>query len=66
MKDVLIHLVDDDPLMRSLSVRTKIAPTPHLLEELFDAGRVAAGGFLTDHAHDLGQRGSVDLAALFG
>lgn len=66
MKDVLIHMVADDDLMRSLTVRTKIAPTPELLERLFVAGRLAADRFLEAHAADLGQRGSVRLEEVFG
>lgn len=65
MKDALIHFIADDRLMRSLSVRTKIAPTPHLLETLFTAGRRAAGRFLRAHAGDLNERATVDLAAMF-
>jgi NTE family protein len=66
MKDVLVHLIADDVLMRGLSARTKIAPTPQLLERLFTAGRAAADGFLARHGEDLGVRTSVDLEALFG
>ncbi|HPD93317.1 MAG TPA: patatin-like phospholipase family protein [Pararhodobacter sp.] len=65
MKDVLVHLIDDEPLMRSLSVRTKIAPTPLLLDRLFEAGRKAADRFLAAHAKDLNKRATVDLVAMF-
>ncbi|MFN4099683.1 MAG: patatin-like phospholipase family protein [Pararhodobacter sp.] len=65
MKDVLVHFIADDRLMRSLSVRTKVAPTPHFLETLFKAGRRAAGRFLRAHADDLNERSTVDLAAMF-
>ncbi len=66
MKDVLVHLIADDELMRSLSARTKVAPTPMLLDTLFEAGRGAADRFLSAHGDDLGARGTVDLAAMFG
>jgi len=66
MKDALVHFIADDRLMRSLSVRTKVAPTPHLLDTLFKAGRRAAGRFLRAHAGDLNETSTVDLAAMFG
>ena len=66
MKDVLVHFISDDALMRTLSVRTKVAPTPHLLETLFEAGRKAAGRFLKYHAGDLNERATVDLQKMFG
>lgn len=65
MKDVLVHFVADDALMRTLSVRTKIVPTAELLQTLFDAGRAAAAGFLKAHRRDLNQRATVDLVAMF-
>ncbi len=66
MKDVLVHMIADDALMTTLSVRTKTAPTPLLLETLHDAGFRAADAFLQAHADDLGERATVDLRAMFG
>ncbi len=66
MKDVLVHMIADDVLMRGLSARSKIAPTPMLLDTLFRAGRTAADGFLSAHGEDIGRRGSVDLVQMFG
>jgi len=65
MKDVLVHLIADDALMRGLSARTKLAPTPLLLDTLFHAGREAADGFLDAHEADIGERGTVDLTEMF-
>ncbi|WP_127109713.1 patatin-like phospholipase family protein [Pararhodobacter zhoushanensis] len=65
MKDVLVHMIGDEPLMQSLSARSKMAPTPTLLDTLFDAGRVAAGTFLDMHGDCIGERGSVDLVEMF-
>lgn len=65
MKDVLVHLIADDTLMTTLSVRTKTSPTPLLLETLHDAGVKAADGFLSAHAGDLGSASTVDLRAMF-
>lgn len=65
MKDVRVHMIADDALMGSLSVATKLVPTPTLLAQLRQAGRAAAEAFT-----DRGGRGkigvdcSVDLAAL--
>lgn len=66
MKDVLVHFISDDKLMRTLSARTKVMPTPDLLEDLFVAGRKAAGRFLKYHADDLNERATVDLQKMFG
>ena len=66
MKDVLVHMVSDDELMNDLNVATKTIPTPVILAELKSAGRAAMDGFLAAHKGDLGQRGTVDLAEMFG
>ena len=65
MKDVLLHLIADDDLMTDLSASTKLAPNPGLIDRLHQAGRTATERFLTAHRGDLGQRASLDLAALF-
>ena len=64
MKDVLVHMVSDDPLMNDLSVATKILPNPLLLARLKEAGRRAADGFLTAHKDDLNHRSTVDLSRM--
>ena len=65
MKDVLLHLIADDALMTDLSAGTKLSPNPGLIARLHDAGRAATEAFLARHRHDLGQRASLDLTALF-
>jgi NTE family protein len=65
MKDVLIHMVADDVVMNSLRAQSKVAPDKGTLARLKAAGQVAADRFLDAHADDLGQRASVDLAAMF-
>ncbi|QYX58589.1 patatin-like phospholipase family protein [Roseovarius sp. SCSIO 43702] len=65
MKNVLVHMIADDALMRDLSVATKLVPVPELMWTLRDAGRAAADGFLAEHFDDLNERGTVDLAAMF-
>ncbi len=65
MKDVLVHMVADDALMNSLSVTSKVTPTPYLLHTLKEAGRAACARFLSAHRGDLGERATVDLAAMF-
>jgi NTE family protein len=65
MKNVLIHMIADDDLMNSLSVATKMVPTPLILGQLKAAGQVAADRFLTEHKECLGKRPSVDLAEMF-
>ncbi|MFN3937847.1 MAG: patatin-like phospholipase family protein [Gemmobacter sp.] len=66
MKDVRLHMISDDALMTELGVETKLTPSPILLHRLRMAGRDAAERFLTDHGGDIGERGSVDLPAMFG
>ncbi len=66
MRRVLVHMIADDPLMRSLSSATKMLPMPIVLDRLKAAGRAAADGFLAAHKADLGLRSSVDLRAMFG
>lgn len=65
MKDVLIHMIADDDLMRDLSVATKLVPSPSVLADLKAAGRAAAEAFLADHRAKIGREASVDLRAMF-
>ena len=65
MKDVLVHMVADDKTMTGLGAATKVTPTTGTLKRLKAAGQDAADRFLTQHADAIGQRASVDLAALF-
>ncbi len=65
MKNMLVHMIADDALMNTLSVTSKLAPTPYLLHELKEAGRKAADGFLVQHMDALGTEATVDLVALF-
>ena len=66
MKDVNVHMIADDDLMNSLSVATKLVPTPIVLARLKSAGETAAKAFLAAHRDDIGTCGTVDLAAMFG
>ncbi|MGP9789974.1 patatin-like phospholipase family protein [Roseinatronobacter sp. NSM] len=65
MKDVLLHMVADDALMNTLSVTSKVTPTPYLLHSLKEAGRAACDRFLSRHRQDLNARATVDLEAMF-
>jgi NTE family protein len=65
MKDVLIHMVSDDATMTDLGAASKATPALGTLRRLKEAGQAAADRFLSAHGADLGQRASVDLAALF-
>lgn len=65
MKDVLVHMIADDALMNTLSVTSKLAPSPYLLHALKQAGRKAADGFLSARKDALGVEASVDLVELF-
>ncbi|WP_136635646.1 patatin-like phospholipase family protein [Pseudooceanicola onchidii] len=61
MKNVLVHMIADDSLMRELSVATKMLPNPVLLATLKDAGRTAAERFLKTDKANLNKRSSVDI-----
>ncbi|MDD7971227.1 patatin-like phospholipase family protein [Roseinatronobacter alkalisoli] len=65
MKDVLLHMIADDELMNTLSVTSKVTPTPYLLHSLKEAGRVACDRFLDQHMADLNTRTTIDLEAMF-
>ncbi|MCR9067223.1 MAG: patatin-like phospholipase family protein [Rhodobacteraceae bacterium] len=65
MKQVLVHMIADDDLMRQLSVATKLVATPQVLHQLREAGQTAAKGFLDAHFDAIGQDSSVDLPAMF-
>ena len=64
MKNVLVHMIADDSLMRELSVATKMVPNPILLATLKDAGRTAAEQFIKKDAQNIGKTSSVDLAEM--
>ncbi len=66
MKDVRVHMVADDALMRELNVATKLVPSPYILDQLKSAGRGAAERFLQDHGAQIGREASLDLQAMFG
>ncbi|WP_371157584.1 patatin-like phospholipase family protein [Jannaschia sp. 2305UL9-9] len=65
MKDVLVHMIADDALMRQLSVATKTVPNAAVMNALRSAGATAAKRFLDQDFDDLGQRSTVDLEAMF-
>ncbi|MCK8462299.1 patatin-like phospholipase family protein [Aliiroseovarius sp. S1339] len=65
MRDVLVHMISDDVLMRDLSTATKLVPSTVMLHRLKAAGRAAAGAFLDSHRDDLNTRGTVDLEEMF-
>ncbi|SIO20128.1 NTE family protein [Rhodovulum sp. ES.010] len=64
MKDVRIHMIADDGVMRELNVATKLVPSPVVLSELKAAGRAAADRFIADVKPRLGRAGTVDLHRL--
>lgn len=65
MKDVHVHIVQDDDIMNQLGLATKSVAMPLVIRQLKDAGRTAMDQFLTAHKSDLGTRGTVDLQAMF-
>ncbi|WP_308916774.1 patatin-like phospholipase family protein [Jannaschia sp. LMIT008] len=65
MKDVIVHMIADDALMRQLSVATKLVPNPVVIHQLRDAGAKAAGAFLDRDFDAIGERSTVDLIEMF-
>ena len=65
MKNVLVHLIDDDALMVDLTARTKLMPGPGMMATMKAAGQAAADRFLTDHADKLNVSDSFDLSQFF-
>lgn len=65
MKDVLVHMIADDDLMRQLSVATKTIATPAVLHQLRAAGRAAAEAFLRDGIDKIGDEATLNLRAMF-
>lgn len=65
MKDVNVHLIEDDALMTELSVATKMIAMPVILSRLKEAGRLAMDDFLRNHKHTIGKSSSFDLAGMF-
>ena len=66
MKEVLVHLISDEPLMTDLTAATKLLPSPALFARLMTAGRAAADGFLAQHRDSLNHKPTLDLRDLFG
>lgn len=65
MKNVIVHMIADDALMRQLSVATKTIPNPVILHQLRAAGHAAADAFLDRDIDAIGKRSTVDLAEMF-
>jgi NTE family protein len=65
MKDVLVHMISDDRLMRQLSVATKVVPNPVVMHQLRQAGHRSADAFLDRDFHRIGAESTVDLAEMF-
>lgn len=64
-KDVLIHMIADDELMRQLSVATKVIATPQVMHQLRMAGQQAAQNFLRDAIDHIGEDSTLDLREMF-
>ena len=64
-KPLHVHMIADDALMRDLSVTTKMVPSPAILNQLKEAGQVAAETFLSDCFDNIGACSSVDLLDMF-
>jgi NTE family protein len=65
LKDVLMHSIRADEVLRDLSVASKFDVSPGFLEDLRLRGRETARAWLEAHWKDVGKRSSVDVAAEF-
>ncbi|MBL4927497.1 patatin-like phospholipase family protein [Tabrizicola sp. KVB23] len=65
MKDVRLHLISDETLMQELSAGSKLIAGPRLIERLHQAGRQAAGRFVSGHGDKIGVEASFDVEKLF-
>lgn len=65
MRRVRFHLIEAETTLGTMEARTRLNATPEFLQSLRTAGRAAADTWLKQHFDDLGQRPSVDLAAMF-
>lgn len=64
-RNVRIHSIFSDELMRTLSVASKFSPDWGFLVYLRDAGRRTADAWLQAHYDDIGIKSSVDLRRMF-
>lgn len=60
-KDILLHAVRADDVMRDLSVSSKFDTDWKFLQSLRDQGRAEAKKWLEQHYNDIGQCSSVDI-----
>lgn len=65
MKDVLVHMVSDDVLMRQLSVATKSVANPIVMHQLRESGHAAADAFMEAQFDAIGEHSTVDLGEMF-
>ena len=59
-KDILLHAIRADEVMRNLSIASKFDTDWHFLTHLRDLGRIQAKMWLEAHYDDIGKRGSVN------
>lgn len=65
LKDVLMHSIRADEVLRDLSVASKFDVSAAFLEDLRRRGRETGRAWLEAHWKDVGKRSSVDVAAEF-
>ena len=64
-KRMLVHAIRDDAVMASFGTDTKFNPNWPFLQQLRDAGRLAASRWLDENFEHVGQKTSVDMAATY-
>lgn len=62
---ILVHRIECEEALRPLGASSKLNAELAFLEHLFEVGRAATRAWLDRHHDDLGQRSTLDLAALY-
>jgi NTE family protein len=65
LKKILIHSIDAEDEMRTLSVSSKLNVDWNFLSWLFELGRAQAAAFLHEHFDKIGKQSSVDIGERF-
>ncbi|WP_162528565.1 patatin-like phospholipase family protein [Novosphingobium sp. BW1] len=65
LRRLRVHEIHDEATLGAMPAGSKMMPVREVLEQLHDAGRDAAEGWLAAHGEDLGRRGTADLATRY-
>lgn len=66
IRDIRIHLIQEEDLMNNLSHKSKLNTSEAFLNMLFEEGRESAEMWLDKNSHQIGKKSSVNLMEVFG